>query len=39
MPQDPGLGVTPIQEILDELTTSLTTERPSTRASERVVTE
>ncbi len=39
VPQGPGLGVTPIPEILDELTTSLTTERPSTRASERVVTE
>ena len=39
VPQGPGLGVTPIPEILDELTTSLTTERSSTRVSERVVAE
>ena len=29
VPQGPGLGVTPIPEILDELTTSLATERPT----------
>jgi o-succinylbenzoate synthase len=29
VPRGPGLGVTPIPEILDELTTSLTTERPA----------
>ena len=34
VPQGPGLGVTPIPEIVDGLTTSLTTERP---ASQRVV--
>jgi o-succinylbenzoate synthase len=28
VPHTPGLGVTPIPEVLDELTTSLTTERP-----------
>ncbi len=39
VPQGPGLGVTPIPEILDELTTSLTTERSSTRVSERIVAE
>jgi o-succinylbenzoate synthase len=37
VPQGPGLGVTPIPEILDELTTSLTTERPGRSMSERVV--
>jgi O-succinylbenzoate synthase len=36
VPRGPGLGVTPIQEILDELTTSLTTERPGP-VSQRVV--
>jgi O-succinylbenzoate synthase len=34
VPKGPGLGVTPIPEILEELTTSLTTERP---LSHRVV--
>jgi o-succinylbenzoate synthase len=32
VPQGPGLGVTPIPEILDELTTSLATERPASRS-------
>ena len=32
VPQGPGLGVTPIPEILDELTTSLTTERPVSKS-------
>ncbi len=33
VPQGPGLGVTPIPEILDELTTSLVTELPARPAS------
>jgi O-succinylbenzoate synthase len=37
VPQGPGLGVTPIPEILDELTTSVATERPARRASQDVV--
>jgi O-succinylbenzoate synthase len=37
VPQGPGLGVTPIPEILDELTTSLTTERPARPRSHGVV--
>jgi O-succinylbenzoate synthase len=37
VPQGPGLGVTPIPEILDELTTSLTTERPAHPVSQSVV--
>jgi len=37
VPEGPGLGVTPIQEILDELTTSLRTERPSRPVSRSVV--
>ncbi len=32
VPQGPGLGVTPIPEILDGLTTSLTTERPVSKS-------
>ncbi len=32
VPQGPGLGVTPIPEIVDELTTSLTTERPVSKS-------
>ena len=31
VPRGPGLGVTPIPEILDELTTSVTTERPPSK--------
>ena len=37
VPRSPGLGVTPIPEILDELTTSLTTERPARPVSHGVV--
>ena len=37
VPRSPGLGVTPIPEILDELTTSLTTERPARPLSHGVV--
>jgi O-succinylbenzoate synthase len=37
VPDGAGLGVTPIPEILDELTTSLRTERPSSPASRGVV--
>jgi o-succinylbenzoate synthase len=37
VPRGPGLGVTPIPEILDELTTSVTTERPRNPASPAVV--
>ena len=37
VPHGPGLGVTPIPEILDELTTSLTTERPAHPVSQSVV--
>src|SRR5215471_3107643 len=37
VPQEPGLGVTPIPEVLDELTTSLTTERPLRPVSEGIV--
>jgi o-succinylbenzoate synthase len=37
VPQGPGLGVTPIPEILDELTTSLMTELPARPASRDVV--
>jgi O-succinylbenzoate synthase len=37
VPQGPGLGVTPLPEILDELTTSLTTERPTRPLSQGVV--
>ncbi len=33
VPQGPGLGVTPIPEIVDELTTSLTTERPVSKSA------
>ena len=32
VPQGPGLGVTPIPEIVDGLTTSLTTERPASKS-------
>ena len=32
VPQGPGLGVTPIPEIVDGLTTSLTTERPGSKS-------
>jgi o-succinylbenzoate synthase len=32
VPQGPGLGVTPIPEIVDELTTSVTTERPASKS-------
>lgn len=37
VPRSPGLGVTPIPEILDELTTSLRTERPARPLSHGVV--
>ena len=37
VPSGPGLGVTPIAEVLDELTTSLTTERPLRPLSQGVV--
>ncbi len=37
VPRGPGLGVTPIPEVLDELTTSLTTERPTRPLSQGVV--
>ena len=37
VPRGPGLGVTPIPEILDELTTSVTTERPRSATSQGVV--
>jgi O-succinylbenzoate synthase len=37
VPRGPGLGVTPIPEILEELTTSLTTERPARPLSHGVV--
>jgi o-succinylbenzoate synthase len=37
VPQGPGLGVTPIPEILAELTTSVATERPLRPASQDVV--
>jgi O-succinylbenzoate synthase len=36
VPRGPGLGVTPIPEILDELTTSVTTERPRSATSQGV---
>lgn len=39
VPRGPGLGVAPIPEILDELTTSLTTERPARPPSHGVVAE
>ena len=37
VPRGPGLGVTPIPEILDELTTSVVTELPARPASQDVV--
>jgi o-succinylbenzoate synthase len=37
VPQGPGLGVTPIPEILAELTTSVATERPLRPASQDVI--
>src|SRR5215472_272214 len=37
VPRGPGLGVTPIPEILEKLTTSLTTERPLRSGSHGVV--
>jgi O-succinylbenzoate synthase len=37
VPQGPGLGVQPIPAILDELTTSVTTERPRSATSQGVV--
>jgi O-succinylbenzoate synthase len=39
VPRGPGLGVAPIPEILEELTTSLTTERPARPLSHGVVAE